>query len=55
MGILRGTGILVELASCQFPPYFRAGKMPTLLILIQRFSNAWIELIQSYLLLGTMS
>ncbi|NEQ08387.1 MAG: hypothetical protein F6K37_21275 [Moorea sp. SIO4E2] len=54
MGILRGTGILVELASCQFhayfragrmPTYFRAGRMPTLLLFIRRFSNAEFFLI----------
>ncbi|WP_293074769.1 hypothetical protein [Moorena sp. SIO3H5] len=39
-GHLGGTGILVELASCQFPPYFRAGRMPTLLLFKRRFSNA---------------
>ncbi|NEP32418.1 MULTISPECIES: hypothetical protein [unclassified Moorena] len=30
----------VELASCQFHAYFRADRMPTLLLFIQRFSNA---------------
>ncbi|NEO23656.1 MULTISPECIES: hypothetical protein [unclassified Moorena] len=30
----------VELASCQFHAYFRAGRMPALLLFIQRFSNA---------------
>ncbi|NEQ86802.1 MAG: hypothetical protein F6K26_44155 [Moorea sp. SIO2I5] len=29
----------VELASCQFPPYFRAGRMPTLLLFIQRLTQ----------------
>ncbi|NEO94333.1 MAG: hypothetical protein F6K56_30730 [Moorea sp. SIO3G5] len=38
-GHLGGTGILVELASCQFPPYFRAGRMPTLLLFIQRLTQ----------------
>ncbi|NEO39384.1 MAG: hypothetical protein F6J90_24845 [Moorea sp. SIOASIH] len=30
----------VELASCQFHAYFRAGRMPTLLLFIPKFSNA---------------
>ncbi|NEQ17626.1 MAG: hypothetical protein F6K44_29500 [Moorea sp. SIO3E2] len=34
MGRTCGMGILVELASCQFHAYFRAGRMPTLLLLI---------------------
>ena len=29
----------VELASCQFPPYFRAVRMPTLLLFIQRLTQ----------------
>ncbi|NEO17608.1 hypothetical protein, partial [Moorena sp. SIO3E8] len=29
----------VELASCQFPPYLRAGRMPTLLLFIQRLTQ----------------
>ncbi|NEQ83314.1 MAG: hypothetical protein F6K26_24820 [Moorea sp. SIO2I5] len=28
------------LASCQFHAYFRAGRMPTLLLFIPKFSNA---------------
>ncbi|NEO94417.1 MAG: hypothetical protein F6K56_31180 [Moorea sp. SIO3G5] len=39
MGILRGMGILVELASCQFHAYFRAGRMPTLLLFIRRLTQ----------------
>ncbi|NEP34259.1 hypothetical protein [Moorena sp. SIO3B2] len=30
----------VELASCQFHAYCRAGRMPTLLLFKRRFSNA---------------
>ncbi|NEO37867.1 MAG: hypothetical protein F6J90_16645 [Moorea sp. SIOASIH] len=29
----------VELASCQFHAYFRAGRMPTLLLFIQRLTQ----------------
>ncbi|NES86875.1 MAG: hypothetical protein F6K10_39160 [Moorea sp. SIO2B7] len=31
----------VELASCQFHAYFRAGRMPTLLLFIRRFSPSY--------------
>ncbi|WP_293047480.1 hypothetical protein [Moorena sp. SIO1F2] len=30
----------MELASCQFHAYFRAGRMPNLLLFIPKFSNA---------------
>ncbi|NEQ78854.1 MAG: hypothetical protein F6K26_00715 [Moorea sp. SIO2I5] len=30
----------VELASCQFPAYFWAGRMPTLLLFMPRLSNS---------------
>ncbi|NEP37058.1 MAG: hypothetical protein F6K38_38345 [Moorea sp. SIO3B2] len=33
--------VCVELASCQFHAYFRAGRMPTPLIFIRRLSNAY--------------
>ncbi|NEO17224.1 MULTISPECIES: hypothetical protein [unclassified Moorena] len=33
----------VELASCQFPAYFRAGRMPTLLLFIQRLRQRRIS------------
>ncbi|WP_287360247.1 hypothetical protein, partial [Moorena sp. SIO3B2] len=32
----------VELASCQFPAYFRAGRMPSLLLLIPRLTQRLI-------------
>ncbi|NEP47786.1 MAG: hypothetical protein F6K65_02770 [Moorea sp. SIO3C2] len=37
----------VELASCQFPPYFRAGRMPTLLLFIQRLTQRLFSYIVS--------
>ncbi|WP_293064188.1 MULTISPECIES: hypothetical protein [unclassified Moorena] len=44
---------MVELASCQFHAYFGAGRMPTLLLFIQRLTqrhNFWGLLIPSCVL-----
>ncbi|NEO42762.1 MAG: hypothetical protein F6K55_00730 [Moorea sp. SIO4A3] len=40
LGVSPMSDCIKTLASCQFPAYFRAGRMPTLLLFIPKFSNA---------------